>query len=54
MKDRAYQLPKPQFFREQISQAIANVDDSELLRTWEEFEYRFEVCRATKGTHIER
>jgi hypothetical protein len=28
-------------------------DESQLQRTWEELEYRFHVCKVTKGAHIE-
>jgi hypothetical protein len=39
--------------RERFSQAIANDDESQLWRTWEEFEYRVDICRVTNGAHIE-
>jgi hypothetical protein len=38
--------------RERILQAIANVDESQLRRTWEEFEFCVDVCRVTNGAHI--
>jgi hypothetical protein len=46
----------PQSLRElpqRISQATANIAESEWRRTWEEFEYRIAVCRGTKGVHVE-
>jgi hypothetical protein len=43
----------PQSLRERISQAIAKVDESLLGRTWEELEYRVEVCRVNNEAHIE-
>jgi hypothetical protein len=55
-KGQVYQLPTLQFFRqprERISQATANVDESQLRRTWEEFEYDVDVCRVTNGAHAE-
>jgi hypothetical protein len=35
-----------------ISEGAANVDQSELHVTWEEFDYRVDVFRATNGAHI--
>jgi hypothetical protein len=56
VKDQVYQSPMPQTLREirqQISQGIANVDDSQLRRAWEEFEYRVRIYRVSNGAHIE-
>jgi hypothetical protein len=56
VKGQAYQHLMPQTLRElreRISQTTANVNESQLLRAWEEFQYRFDVCRITNGAHIE-
>jgi chromosome condensin MukBEF ATPase and DNA-binding subunit MukB len=39
--------------RERNSQAIVKVDEPQLRRTWEEFEYHVDVSRVTNGPHIE-
>jgi hypothetical protein len=39
--------------RQRNSQATAKVDEPQLRRTWEEFEYRANVSRATNGPRIE-
>lgn len=39
--------------RERISDAIATVTPDMIQRTWQEIDYRFDVCRATNGAHIE-
>jgi hypothetical protein len=39
--------------RERISDAIANVDESQLWRTWEELEYRRDIFRVSNGAHID-
>jgi hypothetical protein len=31
-----------------------NIDAPMLTRVWQELEYRIDVCRVTRGTHIER
>jgi hypothetical protein len=53
VKTQVYQPPMPQSLRKRISQAIANVDDSQLRRTREEFEYCFDIFGTTNETHIE-
>ena len=32
---------------------MKNVDAPMLTRVWQELEYRIEVCRVTRGAHIE-
>jgi hypothetical protein len=34
--------------------AVKNMDATMLTRVWQELEYRIDVCRFTRGTHIER
>jgi hypothetical protein len=38
VKYHVYHRPMPQSLRERISQAIANLDESQLPRKWKEFE----------------
>jgi hypothetical protein len=42
-----------QSLREQISQAIVKVDESELRRKWEEFAYGVDDSRVLNGENIE-
>jgi len=37
-----------------ITAAVALVDRDMLTRVWNEMDYRIDVCRITKGGHIER
>jgi len=39
---------KPRFIA-----AVKNIDAPMLTRVWQELEYRIEVCRVTRGAHIE-
>jgi hypothetical protein len=32
----------------------AHIDAPKLTRAWQELEYRFDVCRVTRGAHIDR
>jgi hypothetical protein len=36
-----------------IIAAVKNIDAPMLTRVWQELEYRIEVCRVTRGAHIE-
>ena len=36
-----------------IIAAVMNVDALMLTRVWQELEYRIDVCRVTRGAHIE-
>jgi hypothetical protein len=36
-----------------IIAAVKNTDASTLTRVWQEPEYRIDVCRVTRGAHIE-
>jgi hypothetical protein len=36
-----------------IIAAVKNIDASMLTRVWQEREYRIDVCRVTRGAHIE-
>jgi hypothetical protein len=34
--------------------AMKNINVPMLTRVWQELEYRIDVCRVTRGAHIER
>jgi len=36
-----------------IIAAVKNIDAFVLTRVWQELEYRIDVCRVTRGAHIE-
>ena len=36
-----------------IIAAVKNIDAPMLTRVWQELEYRIDVCRITRGAHIE-
>jgi hypothetical protein len=36
-----------------ITEAVAAVTCHMLRRVWEELDYRFDICRVTRGAHIE-
>jgi hypothetical protein len=36
-----------------IVAAVKNIDAPMLTRVWQELEYRIDVCRVTRGAHIE-
>jgi hypothetical protein len=36
-----------------IIAAVKNIDVRMLTRVWQELEYRIDVCRVTRGAHIE-
>jgi hypothetical protein len=35
-------------------EAVAAIDRQMLQRVWQELDYRIDICRVTKGGHIER
>ncbi|GFW61420.1 uncharacterized protein TNCV_346681 [Trichonephila clavipes] len=39
--------------KQNIQTAVATVDVSMLKRSWMELEYRLDIVRATKGSHVE-
>jgi hypothetical protein len=56
VKGQVQQAQMPQPFRERrrrISQAMANASESHFLRTWEEIEYRVDLCTVNNRAHIE-
>jgi hypothetical protein len=42
-----------QRLKARIREAVATVTPNMLQATWNEVEYRPDICHATKGTHIE-
>ena len=56
VKDNIYVPPLPKTLpelRERINTAIGNVTQDMLGRVWREWEYRLDICRVTRGAHIE-
>jgi hypothetical protein len=41
------------FLPHACSAAVKNIDAPMLTRVWQELEYRIDVCRVTRGAHIE-
>jgi hypothetical protein len=39
--------------RQRIVEAVAAIDRRMLQRVWQELDYRIDICRVTKGGHIE-
>jgi hypothetical protein len=39
--------------RQRIVEAVAAIDRQMLQRVWQEPDYRIDICRVTKGGHIE-
>jgi hypothetical protein len=51
-----YVPPLPRDFTELLARIIAavkNIDAPMLTGVWQELEYRTDVCRVTRGAHIE-
>lgn len=56
IKDRVYVPPLPTTLgdlRARITAAIAEIDRDTLHKVWQEIDYRLDVCRVTRGAHIE-
>jgi hypothetical protein len=41
------------FLRQRIIEAVELITPHMLINTWQELEYRLDICRATTGAHIE-
>jgi aminoglycoside phosphotransferase (APT) family kinase protein len=57
VKDQVFVPPLPRDLadlRARIIAAVKNIDTPILTRLWQETEYRIDVCRVTRGAHIER
>jgi hypothetical protein len=39
--------------RQRIVEAVAAINRKMLQRVWQELDYRTDICRVTKGGHIE-
>ena len=39
--------------KQRITTAVASVDEDMLGSVWIELDYRIDICRVTKGSHIE-
>ncbi|GBL89794.1 hypothetical protein AVEN_179577-1 [Araneus ventricosus] len=56
VKDEVYAPPMPktlQAVQERITAAATDIDGNMLLNVWTELDYPRDVCRMTKGGHIE-
>jgi hypothetical protein len=56
IKDRVFVPPLPVSLNElkqHITTAVASVDKDMLRSVWTELDYRIDICRVTKGSHIE-
>jgi hypothetical protein len=57
VKDKVFVPPVPvtlDDLKQCITTATAGVDEDMLTRVWQEFDYRLDICRVTKGAHIEQ
>ncbi|GBM98306.1 hypothetical protein AVEN_133148-1 [Araneus ventricosus] len=55
-KGKVYASPMPttlQKLQERITAALTDIDGNMLLNVWTEMDYRWDVCRVSKGTHVE-
>jgi hypothetical protein len=39
--------------KRRITESVAAIPCDMLRRVWEELDYRFDICRVTRGAHIE-
>jgi hypothetical protein len=56
VKDRVFVSPLPRDLADlkaRIIAAVKNIDAPMLTSVWQELEYRIDVCRVTRGAHIE-
>jgi hypothetical protein len=56
VKDKVFVPPVPvtlDDLKQRITTATAGVDKDMLTRVWQEFDYRVDMGRVTKGAHIE-
>jgi hypothetical protein len=50
---RPYTSIWPPDLRQRIIKAVKLITPHMLINTWQELEYRLDICRATTGAHIE-
>jgi len=56
VQDRVFVPPIPVSLNEliqRITTAVASVDENTLRCVWTELDYRIDICRVTKGSHLE-
>ena len=56
IKDRVFVPPLPVSLNElkqRITTVVVSVDEDMLRPVWTESDYRIDICRVTKGSHIE-
>ena len=56
VEDRVFFPPLPvglNELKQRITTAVASVDQDMLRSVWKELDYRIDICRVTKGSHIE-
>ena len=56
VEDRVFVPPLPvslSELKQRITTAVASVDEDMLRYVWTELDYRIDICRVTKGSHIE-
>ena len=56
VEDRVFVPPLPVSLNElkqRITIAVAIVDEDKLRSVWTELDYRIDICRARKGSHVE-
>ena len=54
--DRVFVPPLPvslNELKEHITTAVASVDEDMIRSVWTELDYSIDICRVTKGSHIE-
>jgi hypothetical protein len=57
VKDNVFVPPVPvslDDLKQRITTATAGVGEDMLMRVWQEVDYRVDICRVTKGAHIEQ
>jgi hypothetical protein len=56
IKDKACVPPLPLSLpelRQRITTAVASITRDTLHKVWDELDYRLDICRVTRGAHIE-
>jgi hypothetical protein len=56
VEDRVFVPPLPVSLNElkqRITTSVAIVDEDKLRSVWTELDYRIDICRARKGSHVE-
>jgi hypothetical protein len=56
VKDKVFVSPVPvtlDDLKQRITTATVGVGEDMLTRVWQEFDYRVDICRVTKGAYFE-